>query len=67
MSFIVVTLIFASFSMLGHRYFGALITERQYKYNIKRTEKAKTVSRNSTTTVGFYAVVLRDSSSVTNA
>ena len=42
--------------------FGALITDTQYKNNIKRREKAKTVSRNSTTTVGFYAVVLRDSS-----
>lgn len=46
---------------------GALITDRQYKNNIKRRENAKTVSRNSTTTVGFYAVVLRDSSRVTNA
>ena len=47
--------------------FGALITDTQYKNNIKRGEKAKTVSRNSTTTVGFYAVVLRDLSRATNA
>ena len=47
--------------------FGALITDTQYKNNIKRGEKAKTVSRNSTTTVAFYAVVLRDSSRATNA
>ena len=45
--------------------FGALITDTQYKNKINRREKAKTVSRNSMTTVCFYAVVLKDSSFVT--